>query len=184
MNQWTMTRCVKRLLTTAALALILVLLAHNLASERAAAQAPPATEEQALAIERQLMCPVCPNERLDTSENVVAQDMKRIIREQLAAGRTPDDIILYFESRYGPGVRAELQTEGFNLLLFGWVGGSVLAVGAGGAWYLWKLRHPSRAPAHDFARAATAMNDAWLDEQVSRHPTDSAGSREGDCGGC
>jgi len=114
--------------------------------QEAEAQAPPATEEQAVAIERQLMCPVCPNERLDTSYNVVAQDMKRIIREQLAAGRTPDDIILYFEARYGPGVRADLEAEGFNLFLFGWVGGVLFATAGVGIWYLSTLRRRSTKP--------------------------------------
>lgn len=132
----------------------------------AEAQAPPATEKQALAIERQLMCPVCPNERLDTSQNRVARDMKRIIREQLAQGRTPDDIILYFESRYGPIVRADFEAEGFNLLLFGWVGGSIVAGGAAAAWYLWTLRRRSRSAAVNVP-SALAADEVWLDEALA-----------------
>ena len=138
--------------------------------ERVAAQAPLATEEQAIAIERQLMCPVCPNERLDTSQNAVARDMKRIIREQLANGRTPDEIILFFESRYGPIVRADLEAEGFNLFLYGWIGAALLTVAAGGGWYLWLLRRRSRvavaaAPIRNSTHPA-APDDAWLDEQL------------------
>lgn len=153
------------------LGIVVVVLALG-APAAAAAQAPPATEEQARSIERQLMCPVCPNERLDTSQNQVARDMKRIIREQLAQGRTPDDIILYFESRYGPIVRADLQAEGFNLLLFGWVGGSILAVSAGGAWYLWALkRRQARSPLGTspppFASEGSSSDDAWLDQQLA-----------------
>jgi len=107
----------------------------------------PATEEQALAIERQLMCPVCVNERLDVSQTAIAQDMKRVIREQLAAGRTPDDIILYFETRYGPGVRAELPVEGFNLFLYLWIGGVVVAVSSAACWHLASLRRRPRTDA-------------------------------------
>ncbi|MEX1021720.1 MAG: cytochrome c-type biogenesis protein, partial [Dehalococcoidia bacterium] len=100
------------------------------------AQGPPATEEQAMAIERQLLCPVCTNERLDVCTTAICTDMKRIIRERLAAGATPDDIILYFETRYGERVRAKLPVEGFNLVLYGWIGGSILLVGALGTWSL------------------------------------------------
>jgi cytochrome c-type biogenesis protein CcmH len=88
----------------------------------------PATEEQALAIERQLLCPQCTNKRLDVCELAICYDMKRLIRERLEAGSTADDIILFFETRYGPQVRAALPREGFNLWLFGWVTGAVTIV--------------------------------------------------------
>ena len=57
---------------------------------------------------------------------------RRVIRERLQAGSTPDDIILYFETRFGPKVRAELPREGFNLVLFGWVGGALFFLGLAG----------------------------------------------------
>jgi cytochrome c-type biogenesis protein CcmH len=144
--------------TVAALALAL------LTTEPAAAQAPPATEAQAQSIERQLMCPQCPNERLDTCDRPVCRDMKRIIREQLADGRTPDDIILFFESRYGPRVRADLPFEGFNRLLYGWIGVSLLAVVGGATWYLRSLRRGARPLA---VAAGATPDDRWLDEQLS-----------------
>ena len=133
-----------------------------------AAQAPPPTEEQAAAVERQLLCPICTNERLDVCSIAICDDMKRIIRERLAAGSTPDDIILYFETRYGERVRADLRAEGFNLWLYGWIGASMLAVAGLGAWFLLSLRHRGRpaivtsAPVeHD------PVDDRWLDEQLA-----------------
>ncbi len=133
-----------------------------LSADPVAAQVP-ATEAQAQSLERQLMCPQCPNERLDTCDRPVCRDMKRIIREQLADGRTPDDIILFFESRYGPRVRADLPFEGFNRLLYGWIGLSLFAVAAGAAWYLRSVsRRPGPTPA-----PATAPDDRWLDEQLA-----------------
>jgi len=110
---------------------------------RVAAQEPPSEAEleaQALQIERQLLCPLCTNKRLDVCELAICQDMKQVIRDRLAAGDEPDDIIFAFSARYGDRVLAELPREGFNLLLFGWVGGSILAVGALGALFLWRLR--------------------------------------------
>lgn len=141
---------------------VLALAAGLLTSvHEASAQLPP-TEEQAIAIERQLLCPQCTNKRLDVCELAICRDMKQIIRERLAAGATADDIILFFEVRYGPQVRAELPREGFNLWLFGWVGGAIVAVGAAGAWFLLSLRRRAR-PA---AATGTPADDAWLDEEL------------------
>ncbi|PKN79594.1 MAG: hypothetical protein CVU47_10315 [Chloroflexi bacterium HGW-Chloroflexi-9] len=141
---------------------VLALAAGLLTSiQQASAQLPP-TEEQAIAIERQLLCPQCTNKRLDVCELAICRDMKQIIRERLAAGATADDIILFFEVRYGPQVRAELPREGFNLWLFGWVGGAIVAVGAAGAWFLLSLRRRAR-PA---IPSGTPTDDAWLDEEL------------------
>lgn len=141
---------------------VLALAAGLLTSvEAASAQLPP-TEEQAIAIERQLLCPQCTNKRLDVCELAICRDMKQIIRERLAAGATADDIILFFEVRYGPQVRAELPREGFNLWLFGWVTGAVIAVGAAGAWFLLSLRRRAR-PA---TATGTPVDDAWLDAEL------------------
>lgn len=151
-----------------------------LESTRAHAQVP-ATEEQAQQVERQLLCPICTNERLDVCSTAICQDMKRIIRERLAAGSSPDDIILYFENRYGPKVRAELEPKGFNLWLYGWIGVSVLAIGTLGGWFLLGLRRrarpaaavapPGAAPPDDThsddAPPDDAGHDEWLDAQIA-----------------
>lgn len=149
------------------LALALLTAAHLQASP-AAAQAPPSPnprlEAQALVIERQLLCPLCTNERLDICATAICVDMKRIIREQLAAGSTPDEIIFYFEQRYGQRIRADLHRDGFNLILFGWVGGSVLLIAAGGAWFLLSAR---RATALASVPTSAGADDAWLDAQLA-----------------
>ncbi|MEX2372286.1 MAG: cytochrome c-type biogenesis protein, partial [Dehalococcoidia bacterium] len=150
----------------AALALALVAMPASVE-----AQGPPATEEQAMSIERQLLCPVCTNERLDVCTTAICTDMKRIIRERLAAGATPDDIILYFETRYGERVRAKLPVEGFNLVLYGWIGGSILLVGALGTWSLLGLRRRAQATSGgdvDGPSTAPPPDDAWLDDQIER----------------
>ncbi|MQC16793.1 MAG: hypothetical protein DWG82_01000 [Chloroflexi bacterium] len=134
-------------------------------ASRASAQVPP-TEEQALAVEQQLLCPVCTNERLDVCSIAICRDMKQIIRERLEAGSTPDDIILYFETRYGPKVRAHLEPRGFNLWLYGWIAASTGAVALAGGWFLYRLRRgaPSTAVV---AEADNAPDDAWLDAQIA-----------------
>lgn len=158
-----MTRRLAPLLLALALLVVVALTAPP-----AAAQVPPSPdpriEAQARVIEKQLLCPLCTNERLDICATVVCVDMKRIIREQLAAGATPDEIIFYFEQRYGERVRADLHRDGFNLFLFGWVGASVLLVAAAGGWFLLSAR---RAKALASAPAPGDVDDAWLDAQIA-----------------
>lgn len=171
-------RLATRLLASLAVALVAALVLVIAGAERAGAQPPP-IEAQALAIERQLMCPQCPNERLDTCTRAVCLDMKRSIRDQLAEGRTPDDIILFFETRYGPRVRASLEPAGFNLFLYGWIGVAMLAVVGGGTWYLWTLRRRSLAGSGAGTSTSTAEtpDDAWLDEQLARDDEPPGGGR-------
>ncbi|MYA20448.1 MAG: hypothetical protein F4Z25_09385 [Chloroflexi bacterium] len=126
------------------------------------AQAPD-PEAQALQLERQLLCPKCTNLRLDQCELQVCHDMRREIRDQLAAGANNDDVLLFFSTRFGDRVLADLPRSGFNLVLFGWVAGSILLVGLGGGLTLWRLRRSAR-PAT--AAAPAELDDRWLDEQL------------------
>ncbi|MYH40666.1 MAG: hypothetical protein F4150_02595 [Chloroflexi bacterium] len=103
--------------------------------------------EQQLAIERQLLCPQCVNERLDQCARAICEDMRATIREQLAAGTPPDQIVFFFRARYGDRVLAQLPREGFNLLLFGWVAGSLALVAAGGGFALLRMRRSARRSA-------------------------------------
>lgn len=170
-----------RLASLASVALMAALMAVLLLSaDSHSAQAQVSSDErveaQAQSLERQLLCPVCTNERLDVCGTAICVDMKRIIRERLVAGATPDDIMLYFEQRYGAKVRAQLPAEGFNLWLYGWIGGAVLAVGGAGAWFLLSLRRRAR-PAPASIEAAVPTEDAWLDEQIARSEADEEAPR-------
>ena len=126
-----------------------LLAAALLASEALPPGATPALAqevdpEQQLAIERQLLCPQCVNERLDQCARPICEDMRATIREQLAAGTPPDQIVFFFRARYGERVLAQLPREGFNLLLFGWVAGSLALVAAGGGFALLRMRRSAR----------------------------------------
>ncbi len=125
-------------------------------------------EAQALQIEQQLMCPRCINVRLDHCELTICQDMRAEIRDQLAAGRGGDDILLYFSDRFGDVVLAELPREGFNLWLFGWVGGSILLVAVLGAAALWRMRRGATLAPAGAGGALDASEERWLDEQLRR----------------
>ena len=53
---------------------------------------------------------------LDQSNAPVAQRMKQIVRQQIAAGRTEEQIKAFLVDQFGPGVLAEPPKSGFDLL--------------------------------------------------------------------
>ncbi|MGH8128501.1 MAG: cytochrome c-type biogenesis protein [Gammaproteobacteria bacterium] len=48
-----------------------------------------------------LRCPVCQNEPIAVSDSRIAADLRRIVREQLLAGKSNAQIRAYMVSRYG-----------------------------------------------------------------------------------
>ena len=99
---------------------------------------------QALSIEEQLRCPVCANEKLSTCSLAICNDMKQSIREQLAAGRSADEVILYFVESYGEEIRVSLGLGGVNLLLWMWTGASIIFPLAIGYTLLFRLKRTQR----------------------------------------
>lgn len=82
-----------------------------------AADGPP-LEEQVRALAGELRCVVCQNLSVADSPSEMAQQMRAIIREQLEAGKTPDEIKTYFVSKYGQWVLLAPVKSGFSLLLW------------------------------------------------------------------
>jgi cytochrome c-type biogenesis protein CcmH len=98
----------------------------------------------------QLRCVVCQNQTLAESNAPLAADMRQVIREQLRDGRSDDEVVGFFEQRYGAFVRYSppwrpstwlLWTGPFLVLAAGLAGlaaalrrrGAFQAVGGGGA---------------------------------------------------
>lgn len=77
---------------------------------------PPFDESEAYAIDRMLMCPVCPAETIDQAQVELAKQMRRLVREMLTQGATRDEILEFFADRYGPAVLAAPPKSGANLL--------------------------------------------------------------------
>jgi len=100
-------------------------------------------EAEAQAIDRMLMCPVCPAQTIDQTEVTLAQQMRAQVRELLAGGASRAETLAWFRERYGPGIVAEPPRSGFNLIA--WLApGAVVIIGlAGGVLALRGMRRPA-----------------------------------------
>lgn len=96
------------------LALLLLLVRPAIAAPLTAAE-----EARAAAIGSQLRCVVCQNESVEESNASLAADLRRVIREQVAAGRTNHEIIQWMTARYGTFIRLDPPFNRLTLLLWG-----------------------------------------------------------------
>ena len=85
-----------------------------------------------------LMCPVCQGQSVAESNSNLAQDMRQIIRKQLEEGKSKDEVIAYFVSRYGETILASPPPRGVNWLLWVLPGLAIIFGGFGIAIYLYK----------------------------------------------
>jgi cytochrome c-type biogenesis protein CcmH len=65
----------------------------------------PAQEQRARTIGKELRCLVCQNQSIDDSNAGLAQDLRRIVRERVAAGDSNEQVIAFVTDRYGDYVR-------------------------------------------------------------------------------
>lgn len=62
-----------------------------------------------------LRCPTCDGQSVADSESDLARQMRAVATEQLAAGRTPDQVRTYFVQRYGNQVLLDPPLSGLGL---------------------------------------------------------------------
>ena len=75
----------------------------------------PDIDRRATSLNKALMCPVCPGESIDQSQNPLAVQMRAVVRDMLEEGRGEDEIKTFFVERYGPSVLMQPPSEGFGL---------------------------------------------------------------------
>ncbi|MEJ0064922.1 MAG: cytochrome c-type biogenesis protein [Caulobacteraceae bacterium] len=89
----------------------------------------PAQEAHARALFRSLRCVVCQSESIDESDAPLAHDLRQLVRQQVAQGRSDAQIRAYLVSKYGQFVLLAPKPSLGNAIL--WVGPLlVVAVGA------------------------------------------------------
>lgn len=144
-------------------ALVLALTLLGPAPAPAQAPAAPALsaaqEQRADKLAHGLRCLVCQNQTLAESNAPLAQDMRNLIRGQLAEGRTDAQIMRFFEDRYGDFVRYDPPFKPITWLL--WLGPfALLALGFAVLLRTLRRRAGARAPltADERERAARFLD--------------------------
>ncbi len=93
----------------------------------------PALETRARNLQRELRCLVCQGQSIDESNAELAGDLRRLVREQIAAGRSDGEIKSYLKARYGDFILMQPPLEPATWLL--WLAPFLVLAGAGGvAW--------------------------------------------------
>ena len=81
-------------------------------------QSDSALDARVRAVSSELRCPVCQGESIQDSPAALAVEMKAVVREQLAAGRTPDEVKAYFVDKYGEWILLRPRASGWNVLVY------------------------------------------------------------------
>lgn len=97
----------------------------------------PAREARARSLFRETRCLVCQGESIDDSEAPLAADLRRVIREQVAAGATDGQVRHFLAARYGDFVLFRPRFTWTNGAL--WTGPFLVAL-VGFGWLFWRER--------------------------------------------
>lgn len=96
--------------------------------------ANPVLEARAKALQKELRCLVCQGQSIDESNAPLAADLRRLIRQQMAAGQSDQQIKDFLVARYGafvlmrPPVRQDTLFLWFGPMLLVFAGLSVIGV--------------------------------------------------------
>jgi cytochrome c-type biogenesis protein CcmH len=101
----------------------------------------PVAAARPVKLAEKLRCLVCQNQSILDSNAELATDLRRQIREQIAAGRSDDEIVKYMVDRYGDFVLYQPPMKATTVLL--WVGPALLLFGG----FFVLIRNLRRRPA-------------------------------------
>ena len=129
----------------------------------------PGQEARARHLFQQFRCVVCQNESIDDSDADLAHDLRQIVRQQVAAGRSDDQIKAFLVDRYGEFILLTPRLSLGNAAL--WFA-PVLILVAGGAFFALRARRPA-----SFEAALTLDEELRLrvldeDDRLGAKPTD------------
>ena len=101
-----------------------------------------ALEAATTAVASELRCPVCQGLSLQASPSELAQQMRGLVKDQLASGKSPEQVKAYFVSKYGEWILLSPKPQGFNLLVY--LLPALLVVGGGA--FVWVMVRKWSAP--------------------------------------
>jgi len=99
----------------------------------------PAQETRALNLFKELRCPTCIAQSIHDSNADIAGDLRVIVREQIAKGRSNQEIRDYLVARYGDVILLRPPVNGTTLPL--WLGPWLIFMVGGGIVFVAMRRH-------------------------------------------
>ena len=121
-----------------------------------------ALQQQAREIYDLIMCPLCAGQTIAQSSNETSSQMRELVLKKLRQGESKEEILQYFESRYGERILAMPNKKGFNLIL--WILPFILVALAAIVIYFLIRRWSSRVSLKSTAR----FDENQLDEYQER----------------
>lgn len=124
-----------------------------------------ALEERYQLLSAELRCPKCQNQNIADSNAPIAQDLRRLLHQQLEEGASDEQILEYMVARYGEFVRYRPRFAGSTILL--WLAPAVLLLlGAGLVILTLRSRNNAAAAAGALTDEEAARVRAMLDEEA------------------
>ncbi|MDP3382379.1 MAG: cytochrome c-type biogenesis protein CcmH [Phenylobacterium sp.] len=100
------------------LAIAFAVLCLGAASDPGERLADPAQEARARALFKEVRCLVCQNESIDASNAELAQDLRAIVRQEVAQGRSDVEVRRFLTDRYGEYVLLKPRFSWANAALW------------------------------------------------------------------
>ena len=131
-----------------------------LAADAVPTEHDPVAAARSVKLSEKLRCLVCQNQSIAESNAELAVDLRRQINEQIAAGKTDEQIVSYMVARYGDFVLYQPPVKATTVLL--WAGPALLLLlGVFGLYRMLRARRDqAEAPpltADEHARAAQLL---------------------------
>ncbi len=109
---------------------LLVILLSVFGVGAACNSSPTTPEARTIELGKQIRCPVCRGVSIADSPSSLAAEMMAIVRQQVAEGKSDQEVLTYFEERYGEWALLKPKAEGMNLAI--WILPGLFLVGGAG----------------------------------------------------
>jgi cytochrome c-type biogenesis protein CcmH len=126
-------------------------------------------EERYQQLSEELRCPKCQNQNIADSNAPIAQDLRKLLHQQLEAGASNEEILDYMVARYGEFVRYRPRFGGTTVFL--WLAPILLLLAAIGV-LIATLRSRSKTVG-DKGSALTEQEQARLQSMLDKTERDS-----------